>query len=84
MLSDRDRALLTFEGQHWVHTGRKQNDIREQFGISAPAYYAAILALVTDPDAVEAFPQLTKRMLARRDAHTAARARRLQALEDDF
>lgn len=75
MLSDRDRALLTFEDAHWVHTGRKQNDIREQFGVSAPRYYQMLGDLIHNPDAVKEFPQLTKRMLARKDAHEQTRSR---------
>ena len=82
MLNDRDRALLTFEQEHWSHTGRKQNDIRETFGISAPRYYQLLGDLVEDADAVEAFPQLTKRMLARRTAHENARARRAAFTEE--
>jgi hypothetical protein len=76
MLSDRDRAILTFEEQHWVHTGRKQNDIREQFGISAARYYQLLHEIAATPDAVAAFPQLTKRMLERRRAHERAAQRR--------
>lgn len=76
MLTDRDRSLLTFEENHWMHTGRKQNDIRDQFGLSAARYYSALLGLIEDPEAVRAFPQLTKRMLARRVAHERAMARR--------
>ena len=76
MLSDRDRNLLAFEESHWAHTGRKQNDIREQFAMSAPRYYQLLGELIEDVDAVKAFPQLTKRMLARRAAHERALARR--------
>jgi hypothetical protein len=76
MLSDRDRDILAFEESHWVHTGRKQNDIREQFAMSAPRYYQLLGELIEDADAVKAFPQLTKRMLARRIAHERARDRR--------
>jgi hypothetical protein len=75
MLSDRDRAILTFEEEHWVHTGRKQNDIREQFGISTPRYYQMLGDLIQNEDAVKEFPQLTKRMLARRAAHERSRLR---------
>jgi hypothetical protein len=82
MLSESDRDLLAFEETHWVHTGRKQNDIREQFGISAPRYYQMLGDLIQNPDAVKEFPQLTKRMLQRRDAHTQA-ARRRAAFGDD-
>jgi hypothetical protein len=82
MLTDRDRAILAFEEEHWVHTGRKQNDIREQFGISTPRYYQALGELIQNPDAVEAFPQLTKRMLERRTAHEQAARRRADFLSD--
>jgi hypothetical protein len=81
MLSDRDRQLLAFEEQHWVHTGRKQNDIREQFAISAPRYYQLLGDLIGNPDAVKEFPQLTRRMLQRREAHSRSRSRLLR-LED--
>jgi hypothetical protein len=76
MLSEGDRAILAFEEANWVHTGRKQNDIRKQFGISTPRYYQLLGELVQKPDAVKAFPQVTKRMLERREAHERAAARR--------
>lgn len=76
MLSAQDRKILAFEENYWVHTGRKQNDIREQFGVSTPRYYQLLGELIQDPDAVKAFPQLTRRMLERRDAHTQTAWRR--------
>jgi hypothetical protein len=76
MLSDRDREILAFEESNWIHTGRKQNDIGETFNVSAPRYYQLLGDLIQNPDAVEAFPQLTKRMLSRRDAHARAAQRR--------
>jgi hypothetical protein len=78
MLSDRDRGILEFEETYWVHTGRKQNDIREQFGVSAARYYQLLHEIAATPDAVKEFPQLTKRMLERRNAHERAAARRAE------
>jgi hypothetical protein len=82
MLSDRDRSILAFEEAHWVHTGRKQNDIREQFGLSAARYYQLLHEIAASPAAVAAFPQLTKRMLERRRAHERAAARRASFTQD--
>jgi hypothetical protein len=82
MLSNEDRDLLAFEETHWVHTGRKQNGIREQFEFSAPRYYQLLGDLIQNPDAVRAFPQLTKRMLERRDAHTHAARLRSSVIDD--
>lgn len=82
MLTERDTKMLVFEDAHWVHTGRKQNDIRERFGLSTPRYYQLLGELIQNPDAVEAFPQLTKRMLARRTAHEQA-AKRRSSFSDD-
>ena len=82
MLSDGDRQILAFEEAHWVHTGRKQNDIRERFGISTPRYYQMLGDLIQNPDVVQAFPQLTKRMLERRSAHEHAARRRASFIDD--
>jgi hypothetical protein len=51
-LSERDRAILTFERQHWKYAGAKESAIRGQFGISATRYYQVLNHLLDEPAAL--------------------------------
>jgi hypothetical protein len=79
-MTPRDLRFLTFEEQHWAHTGRKQALIRTEFGISTARYYSHIVRLTGDPEALKVMPQLVHRLIARQDAHQNARVRFLGGL----
>jgi hypothetical protein len=63
-LSERDRAMLDFERSWWTEPGRKDDAIRERFGLSA-ARYRQILAGLIDLEEAEAFDPLVVRRLRR-------------------
>jgi hypothetical protein len=72
-LSERDRAMLDFERSWWTEPGRKDDAIRERFGVSA-ARYRQILAALIDCDEAEHFDPLVVRRLRRaRDQRRRAR-----------
>lgn len=77
MLSDRDRALLTFEDAHPVPNGRKEDEARTQFGLGHARYNQLIVGLSTNPEAIAEFPQLTARIRRRVATSTAKRAARV-------
>ena len=72
-LSERDRAMLDFERSWWTEPLRKEDAIRERFGLSAKRY-RQILASLIDSEEAEAFDPLVVRRLRRaRDQRRRAR-----------
>ncbi|MDU0479008.1 DUF3263 domain-containing protein [Staphylococcus chromogenes] len=66
-LTDEDRALLTFESNAPRNIGMKEENIREQFGISPMRYYHRLNQLIDTPAASAEFPQLVSRLRRLRD-----------------
>jgi hypothetical protein len=67
-LTERDRAILSFERSWWQHPGSKASAITERFGLSPTRYYQLVNALLDDPDALAADPLVVRRLRrARRD-----------------
>jgi hypothetical protein len=73
-LSERDRAVLTFEKQRWKYAGSKEQAIRDQFGISANRYYQVLNALLDRPEALEFEPTVVGRLRRRREVRQRARS----------
>jgi transcription initiation factor TFIIIB Brf1 subunit/transcription initiation factor TFIIB len=65
MLDRRSRALLDFERDWRIHEGRKEQAVRERFGISAARYYQ-LLNRVIDQRESDAYDPLTVRRLRQR------------------
>ena len=75
-LSDRERAVLTFEKQQWKYTGAKEQAIRDRFEMSATRYYQLLNALLDRPEAQEFEPALIKRLRRLRAGKQQARSGR--------
>lgn len=75
-LTERDRAVLSFERQWWKHSGAKEEAIRAEFAFSAARYYQLLGALTDSPLALVHDPMLVKRLQRMRDARSRARAER--------
>jgi hypothetical protein len=73
-LSARELEILAFERAWWRRGGRKEEAIREEFGISAARYYQVLGALIETPAALREDPMLVKRLQRLRDARTVRRA----------
>ncbi|MGN6446183.1 DUF3263 domain-containing protein [Amnibacterium sp.] len=73
-LSARDLDILAFERAWWRRGGKKEEAIREEFGISAVRYYQLLGALIETPAALREDPMLVKRLQRLRDARTVRRA----------
>jgi hypothetical protein len=72
-LSERDRAILDFEGSWWTVSGPKEASIKARLGLSATRYYQVIAGLV-DLEEAEAYDPLVVRRLRReRDRRRRAR-----------
>jgi Protein of unknown function (DUF3263) len=73
-LTERELAILAFEGRWWKHAGAKEQAIRDTFGLSSTRYYQVLNALLDKPEATEQEPVLVGRL--RRLRATRARTRR--------
>jgi hypothetical protein len=72
-LSDRERAVLDFEGRAWQVSGPKEAAIREQLGLSPTRYYE-LLQLLCDSPAARAYdPLVILRLRRQRDRRRRAR-----------
>lgn len=73
MLTDRDRAILDFEGSWWTETGPKEALIRDRFELSATRYYQILNELLEMPEAAEYNPLVVRRLHRLRDRRRRAR-----------
>jgi Protein of unknown function (DUF3263) len=80
-LSERDRAILTFERQWWKYAGAKEQAVRDLFGMSATRYYQVLNSLIDTPQALAADPMLVKRLRRVRAARQRARSARRLGIE---
>lgn len=78
-LSGDEQAMLAFERSWWKYAGAKESAIREQFGISATAYYQRLGRLMERPEAYMHDPVLVKRLRRLRETRAAARRGRAAA-----
>jgi hypothetical protein len=72
-LSERDRAILDFEGSWWTRPGSKETAIRERFGLSSSRYRQILSALIDSKEAEAISPLLVRRL--RRDRAERRRRR---------
>jgi len=72
-LTDRDRAILRFEGEWRRHIGAKEEAIRGGLGMSPARYYQLLGRLIDTAEAQEHDPMLVKRLRRLRDARVSAR-----------
>ncbi len=75
-LSDRDRAILAFEGEWFRHAGAKEDAIRADLGMSPARYYQLLGRLIDTAEAQEHDAMLVKRLRRLRDARAAVRVTR--------
>lgn len=66
-LTDRERAILDFEGEWRRHVGAKEEAIREDLGISPARYYQLLGRLIDTAEAQAYDPMLVKRLRRLRD-----------------
>jgi hypothetical protein len=81
-LTDRDRAILTFEKQWWRHAGSKEQAIRDRFQVSATRYYQMLNALLDNEAALAFEPEVVKRLRRLRAARQRARSGRVNRTPD--
>ena len=72
-LTDRDCAILDFEGSWWTVPGVKETAISERFDLSASRYYQILGELLEDRSAMHYDPLLIRRLQRMRDRRRRAR-----------
>jgi Protein of unknown function (DUF3263) len=73
LLAAREQAVLAFEERRFKNPGRKDQAIREEFGISPTQYFQILNALLDDPAALAHHPTLVARLRRLRTARQQAR-----------
>ncbi|RBP66363.1 uncharacterized protein DUF3263 [Brevibacterium sanguinis] len=61
-MNELERKVLDFEKRHPKYNGAKDDAIRQEFDMSATAYYQILNQLLDSPDALEAEPALINRL----------------------
>ena len=61
VMDDRDRAILDCEGRTWRSVGLKERAMRD-LGMTPPAYYTRLVALLETRDALEYAPMTVTRL----------------------
>ncbi|MDA8046664.1 MAG: DUF3263 domain-containing protein [Actinomycetota bacterium] len=72
-LSERERAILDFEGSWWTEPGPKEAAIKARLGLSASRYREILSGLIDSPEAQGAAPLLIRRLRKERDRRRRAR-----------
>jgi hypothetical protein len=72
-LSEREAAVLAYEGRGWPGPGAKERAIREGLGMSPVRYYQLLNALLDDPRALAHAPVTVNRLRRIREARRTAR-----------
>lgn len=72
-LSERERAILEFEGSWWTQPGSKEAAIKARLGISASRYREILSGLIDSADAEMEAPLVVRRLRRDRDRRRRAR-----------
>lgn len=72
-LTERERALLDFEGSWWTLDDAKDTLIRAKFACSLDEYYLELNRLLEVPEALAYDPLVVRRLVRLRDRRRRAR-----------
>jgi len=72
-LTERERAILDFEGTWWSESGSKERAIRDRFELSATRYYQLLNEVIDLPGALAYDPLVVRRLRRQRDRRRRAR-----------
>lgn len=75
-MTDRDRAILTFEAAWHRHGGAKEEAIRAELALSPARYYQLLGRLIDTTEAQQYDPMLVKRLRRLREQRAQARLAR--------
>lgn len=72
-LSERERAILEFEGSWWTDGGSKEAAIKARLSLSASRYREILSVLIDSADAETEAPLVVRRLRRERDRRRRAR-----------
>jgi len=72
-LTERERAILEFEGTWWSEPGSKEHAIRDRFELSPTRYYQLLNELIDLVGALAYDPLVVRRLRRQRDRRRRAR-----------
>jgi Protein of unknown function (DUF3263) len=72
-LSDRQRAIIEFEGNWWMQDEARDVAIRARFACSAEDYYQELNQLLDHPGALSVDPLVVRRLRRQRERRRRAR-----------
>ena len=72
-LTERERAILDFEGTWWSEPGSKERAIRDRFELSATRYYQLLNEVIDLSGALAYDPLVVRRLRRQRDRRRRAR-----------
>lgn len=72
-LSERQRAIIEFEGTWWMHDDARDLMIRARFACSAEEYYQELNQLLDHPGALSVDPLVVRRLRRHRERRRRAR-----------
>ncbi len=67
MLTDREKAILEFEGSWWLYPGPKDRAIRDYLELSATRYYQVLRRVIDAPESLTFAPLTVRRLRRVRD-----------------
>jgi Protein of unknown function (DUF3263) len=72
-LTERERAIIEFEGTWWMQDEARDLMIRARFACSAEEYYQELNQLLDHPEAMTADPLVVRRLRRQRERRRRAR-----------
>lgn len=76
-LTVREHMVLAAAEKRWRYLGAQDAYVREHLSMSLTRYHQVLNALLDDPAALEAYPQLVRRLQRLRDQRARARRSRI-------
>ena len=73
-LTEREKAILDFEGSWWTELGEKDTLVLERFGLAPDRYVEVLHQLLERPEAFDHDPLVVRRVLRLRERNRRARS----------
>jgi hypothetical protein len=73
LLTERERAIIEFEGSWWTHDEARDTVIRARFACSTEEYYHELNQLLDHPGALSVDPLVVRRLRRNRERRRRAR-----------
>lgn len=72
-MTPQQKEILALEKRFYRHASSKEQDVKDELGLSPVQYYVRLNQLLDDPAAIQAEPGLVKRLRRIRDSRAKLR-----------